>query len=168
MRMVLDGAEPMDFPEVSEEALEPYLEPPVTTVPSLVGLEESAAVQLATQADLNPRVQDIASLEPPGRVVHQSLRPGATVEAGIPITIYVSNGEVPSGNLPQVRGRTLEEAESIFDRFFRETGVLLNVVVVYVEVSDPHEVGRVQRQTPARGTPVGYLETVTLEVGESP
>ncbi len=166
MRMVLEGVDPVEFPELSPEALEPYLKPPMTTVPSLVGLEESAAVALAQQADLKPKVAEIPSLEPPGQVVHQSLRPGATVEAGIPITIYVSNGEVPSGNLPQTRGKPLEEAERIFARFRIETGVLLTINVVYQKVTDPAQDGIVLRQDPPRGTPMGYLDPVTLYVGQ--
>jgi penicillin-binding protein 1A len=167
MRVVLDGVEPIPFPQISDEQLEPYLEPPMTTVPTLVGLDEAAAVELADRFDLNPKVQEIASLEPPGRVVAQSLSPGATVEAGIPITIYVSNGQVPSGNLPQVRGQSLESALEEFEDFYFDTGVLLRVVVAYEEVKDAKKDGEVLRQSPSRGTPVGYNDTVTVVVGQA-
>ncbi|MDP3985034.1 MAG: transglycosylase domain-containing protein [Acidimicrobiia bacterium] len=168
MRMVLEDVEVAEFPQLSETELEPYLVPPTTVVPTLVGLDRDAAVALARQKDLNPRVVELPSLEPPGKVAFQSLSPGATVEAGLTITIYVSNGQVPSGNLPQVRGQPLEEAERIFRRFTLETGVLLKVSIVYEDVTDPAQDGKVLLQRPPRGTPVGYLDPVTLVVGRLP
>jgi penicillin-binding protein 1A len=168
MLMVLDGVEPMGFPELSEEQLEPYVVPPTTIVPTLVGLERSEAVSEAEAADLNPRVREVPSLEPPGQVVFQSLTPGATVEAGLPISIYVSNGETPNAQMPSVVGQSLSDAERTFNRLKFETGVLLSLTVLYQTVSDPTKVGIVLAQDPFPGTAVSYLDPVTISVGQAP
>jgi len=168
MLMVLDGVEPIGFPELSEEQLEPYLVPPTTVVPTLVGLEQQEAVQAAEAADLNPRVREVPSLEPPGQVVFQSLAPGATVEAGLPISIYVSNGETPNAQMPSVVGQSLSEAEKIFNRLKFETGVLLSLTVLHQTVADPSKVGIVLAQDPFPGTAVSYLDPVTISVGQAP
>ena len=47
MRIVLDGVEPLPFPELTEEELEPYVVPPTTTVPNLIGVAEGDAIAQA-------------------------------------------------------------------------------------------------------------------------
>jgi membrane peptidoglycan carboxypeptidase len=168
MEIVLAGVEPIGFPAVSDEQLEPYVVPPTTVVPTLVGLERDEAIREAEAADLSPRVREVASLEPPGQVVFQSLAPGATVEAGLPISIYVSNGETPNAQMPAVVGQSLSEAEKIFNRLKFETGVLLSLTVLHQTVSDPSKVGIVLAQDPFPGTPVSYLDPVTIAVGQAP
>ncbi|MEX0699109.1 MAG: transglycosylase domain-containing protein [Acidimicrobiia bacterium] len=168
MNIVLAGVEPIGFPELTEEQLEPYLVPPTTVVPTLVGLEQDPAVAAARSADLNPRVRQVASLEPPGRVVFQSLSPGATVEAGLPISIYVSNGDVPGAVMPTVVGKSLSEAERIFRNLRFETGVQVTLTILQQDVTDPNKVGIVLAQDPFPGTAVGYLDPVTIAVGKAP
>ncbi len=168
MKIVLEGVEPIGFPELTEDELKPYTVPPTTVVPTLVGLEREAAVAEAKRADLNPRVREVPSLEPPGRVVFQSLSPGATVEAGLPISIYVSNGDVPNAVMPTVVGKSLSEAEKIFSRLKFDTGVQITLTVLHQDVADPNKVGIVLAQDPFPGTAVGYLDPVTISVGKAP
>ena len=98
MEIVLEGVEPLEFPQVTEEELEPYVVPPTTTVPYLIGVAEAEAVLQATTAKLTPRIQPIPSLQPAGTVVFQSIRGGATVEVGIPLTPVDLNRPTAGGS----------------------------------------------------------------------
>lgn len=166
MRMVLEGVEPIDFPQLTEEELEPYLKPPTTVVPYLIGQPEADAVNAAIAAKLNPVVRPLPSLQPAGTVVFQSLGGGATVEVGLPISLYVSTGQQPSGAMPSVVGLPLREAYRAINRFIYTTGVWLDVYVTYVPVSDESQRELVFTQTPPAGTPMNYKDAVYLTVGE--
>jgi penicillin-binding protein 1A len=166
MEMVLAEVEPVDFPRLTEEELEPYLKPPTTTVPHLIGRSEAEAVSLATEAKLVPSVVPIPSLVAAGTVVFQSLGSGAQVEAGLPIRIYVSNGQVPGGALPSVVGLPISEAYRTINRFIYSTGTWVDVYVTYVPVTDPAQVDVVLTQNPAAGTAMTYKSPVYLTVGQ--
>jgi membrane peptidoglycan carboxypeptidase len=166
MEMVLANVEPVDFPHLTEEELEPYLKPPTTIVPNLIGKTEAEAVALATEAKLTPAVSPIPSLIPAGTVVFQSLGAGATVEAGLPIRIYVSNGQVPGGALPSVVGLPISEAYRTINRFIYSTGAWVDVYVTYVPVSDPAQVDVVLTQSPPAGSAMTYKSPVYLTVGQ--
>lgn len=168
MRMVLESVEPVDFPHVTEEELEPLLKPPTTIVPNLIGLSESDAVAAATGAKLVPSVRAIPSLQPAGVVVFQSLGSGNEVEAGLPITIRVSNGEIPAGGMPNVVGLPLFEAYRVINNFIYTTGVWLDVYPQSVAVSDPAQGDMVLGQTPAPGTAMAYKDAVYINVGQGP
>jgi len=100
--------------------------------------------------------------------VFQSLSPGATVEAGLPISIYVSNGETPNAVMPAVVGLSVSEAEKMFNRLKFETGVLLSLTVLHQDIADPSKVDIVLAQDPFPGTAVSYLDPVTISVGKAP
>lgn len=166
MRMVLVDIEPIDFAQLPEEDLEPYLTPPTTVVPFLIGQEEAAAVNAAIAAKLEPVVRPIPSLQPTGTVVFQSLNGGATVEAGLPISLYISTGQQPAGAMPSVVGLPLREAYHTINRFIYTTGVWLDVYVTYVPVTDETQRDLVFSQSPPAGTSMNYKDAVYLTVGE--
>ena len=168
MRMVLEGVEPVEFPLVTEEELEPLLKPPTTIVPNLIGLTEAAAIAAATEAKLGPAVRQIPSLQPAGTVVFQSLGAGAEVEVGLPITIRVSNGQIPAGGMPTVVGLPLSEAYRVINSFIYSTGVWVDVYPQPVPVSDPAQANVVLGQNPAPGTPMSYKDAVYINVGQAP
>ena len=166
MNIVLDGVEPVDFVNLTEEELEPFVVPPTTTVPYLIGLSEADAVFQATEAKLTPRVRAIPSLQPAGTVAFQSISGGATVEVGLPITLYVSNGQTPIAEMPAIAGLTLRDAYNTINRFIYTTGVWLDVYVTYVPVNDEAQRDIVFTQTPAPGTLMNYKDAVVLTVGQ--
>jgi penicillin-binding protein 1A len=166
MKIALEGVEPLEFPQVTEEELEPYVVPPTTTVPFLIGVAEADAMLQATEAKLTPRVQPIPSLQPAGTVVFQSIRGGATVEVGLPLTLYISTGQQPVGAMPAVAGLTLRDAYNTINRFIYSTGVWLDVYVTYVPVTDEAQREIVFSQTPAPGQAMNYKDAVNLVVGE--
>lgn len=167
MQMVLADVEPVDFPQLPEEELEPFLKPPTTIVPYLIGQTQEEAVRLGTEAKLVVNVSSIPSLQTAGTVVFQSIGSGAEVEAGLPIRIFVSNGQTPGGALPTVTGLPLSEAYRTLNRFIYSTGTWVDVYVTYTTVSDPAQVDLVLAQTPPAGSAMTYKSPVYLTVGQA-
>ena len=165
MSYVLDGLPEVPFPD-DPGNIEDYLIPPKTTVPSVVGLPESEAVERLKDAKLNVNVVDVPSLEPAGMVVAQSQPPGASVPEGTAITINVSNGEIPTGAMPSFGGMTAEEATEAARAYEDVTGVKLSLFFDTVTTTDPNFVDRVISQTPKAGITVTGQATVTLFLGE--
>ncbi|MFN2486133.1 MAG: transglycosylase domain-containing protein [Acidimicrobiia bacterium] len=167
MQMVLANVEPVDFPTLEESALEVYLKPPTTTVPYLIGRSQSDAISVATAAKLTVNISSVPSGQPAGIVVSQSLSSGAEVEAGIPIRIWVSNGQAPGGAMPNVTGLNLSEAYRTLNRFSFSSGTYVDTYVTYTPVSDPAQVDIVLSQSPGAGTAMTYNSAVYLTVGQA-
>ncbi|HEY4584453.1 MAG TPA: transglycosylase domain-containing protein [Acidimicrobiia bacterium] len=159
-----------DFP-VTQFPPEPpnigqYLVPPPTQVPSVVGLERGPAVSRLREAKLNSSVVEIASLEPAGLVVNQSVAPGATVNQGTVITIWVSTGETPVGEMPALIGMTVEDALVAIKAFELETGVKLSMVTQKTTVTDASQVDRIVSTDPAPGQPIEGTVQLVVFVGQ--
>jgi penicillin-binding protein 1A len=146
--------------------IEQYLVPPPTQVPSVVGLERGAAVSRLREAKLNSSVVEIASLEPAGLVVNQSVAPGATVSQGTVITIWVSTGETPVGEMPALIGMTVEDALVAIKAFELETGVKLSLVTQRTVVTDASLVDRIVSTDPAPGQPIEGTVQLVVFVGQ--
>ncbi len=154
-----------DFP--AEPAnIDKYLIPPPTTVPSVVGLTSDEAEARLREAKLNASVVEVPSLEPEGMVVAQSVEPGATVRQGSTITISVSSGEIPVGQMPALIGLTVEEALDAIRDFEEETGVKLSLVQQPTVVTDASLVGRIVTTDPPPGASVQGTAQLTVFVGE--
>lgn len=168
MTYVTEGLPETQFP-ADPSNIEEYLVPPPTQVPIVVGLEQEAAdKELRIEAKLNVEVKEIASLEPEGTVVRQSLEPGSTVPQGTTVTIYVSNGEIPEAPLPRFTDVTFEQAQTIAEEFEMETGVRLALVQEESEVDDPARVGKIVRQNPVPETVVTESASVVVFIGVAP
>ena len=154
-----------DFP-AEPGNIEKYLVPPPTTVPSVVGLSVDEAVARLKDAKLNANVVEVPSLEPEGIVVGQSAGPGSTVRQGSTITISVSSGEIPVGEIPALIGLTVEEALDAVRDFEDETGVKLSLVQQPTQVTDSSLVGRIVTTNPPPGTPVEGTAQLVVFVGE--
>ncbi len=164
MSYVLDGVPQSEFlPE--PPGVEEYLVPPTTIVPLVVGLDAATAVERVQAADLNANVVSVPSIEPEGQVVGQSPGAGAEVEVGTPVTIQVSSGEPPIGNLPDLRGSTFDGALEILRAFEEETGVLVNLTRVDQPVDNPAQVGIILDTDPEPGAEVAYGINVSAAVG---
>lgn len=68
-------------------------------VEDYVGLTAEDAVTLAEYRNLKPKTESVASYEPEGKVVKQSLNKGDKVDAGTEILFSVSNGQNPDGEV---------------------------------------------------------------------
>jgi len=159
-----------DLPETQFPAepgnIEEYLVPPPTTVPSVVGLTVSEARSRLADAKLNPSVVEIASLEPEGIVVNQSVGAGATVRQGSFVTIWVSTGEIPAGALPDLAGMTVEEALDVIRDFELETGLKITLTQQRVGTSNQDLVDRIVETNPPAGTSLEGSAQVVAFVGE--
>ena len=164
MTIVMEGLPATEFP-VEPDNIEDYLIPPFTTVPGVVGLEEKDAEEQLLDARLNVSVAEVASLDPIGIVVAQSAEPGATVAEGSFVTIYVSNGEIPTGPMPNFIGLTVEEGLEAALEFQLTTGVRLSLVQQGMEVGNPDQVGKIVETNPPPGTEILESATVLVFVG---
>jgi membrane peptidoglycan carboxypeptidase len=159
-----------DLPETQfpaePENIEDFMVPPPTTVPSVVGLTVSEARSRLSSAKLNASVVEIASLEPEGIVVNQSVGAGATVRQGSFVTIWVSTGEIPVGALPDLAGMTVEEALDVIRDFERETGLKITLTQQRVGTSNQDLVDRIVETNPPAGTSLEGSAQVVAFVGE--
>lgn len=164
MTFVTDGLPDTQFPGEPDN-INKYLIPPPTKVPTVVSLAEDDAVDALYEARLNVNVEEIASLEPEGIVVRQSIEPGSTVQQGTTVTISVSTGEIPVAKLPDFRGMTFEEAQEAVDTFFEETNVQIELVRDTREVQKPNQIGVIVQTNPPPGTEIEESATVVVFVG---
>ena len=165
MGYVHDGLPVVEFP-VEPENIGKYLVPPPTTVPSVVGLTVSQAKARLAEAKLNASVLEIASLEPEGSVVNQSVEAGATVKQGSFVTIWVSTGETPIGALPDMSGLTFEDALDLLREFELETGVRITLTQQSIGTSDQNLVGKIVETNPPAGAGLEGAAQVVAFIGE--
>ncbi|MEX1037244.1 MAG: transglycosylase domain-containing protein [Acidimicrobiia bacterium] len=165
MSYVLEGFPEIPFPDEPAN-IEEYLVPPTTIVPSVVGLDRNEAVSRLKAAKLNVSVTEVPSLEPVGRVVSQSRAPGAEIPEGSGVRINVSNGEIPTGDMPNFGGMTVDEALEAARAFEEATGVNLSVFTGSAITTDPAYFDRVVSQTPAVGATVTGQASVTIFIGQ--
>jgi penicillin-binding protein 1A len=165
MAYVHEGLPVVEFP-VEPENIGKYLVPPPTTVPSVVGLTVSQAKARLAEAKLNASVLEIASLEPEGSVVNQSVEAGATVKQGSFVTIWVSTGETPIGALPDMSGLTFEDALDLLREFELETGVRITLTQQSIGTSDQNLVGKIVETNPPAGAGLEGAAQVVAFIGE--
>jgi membrane peptidoglycan carboxypeptidase len=167
MSFVHAGLPVTDFPPEPGN-IQTFLVPPPTTVPNVIGEDESGAKAELREARLNASVEPVPSLEPAGTVVNQSPGGGATVRQGSFVTIYISTGEMPVGALPNLQGLTFDEAVDIVRSFELDSGVLVNLIQAEAPVTDPTLVGRIVATEPPPGTEVQGAIDVVARVGVQP
>jgi serine/threonine-protein kinase len=155
-----------NFPE-DPPNLQEYMVPPKTNVPSVIGLTAEEAESRLRSAKLNVTIEEINSPEPEGIVVNQSLEPGASVNQGTYVTIYVSTGKPPVGDLPNLLGLTVEEALAVIDDFELETGLQINFFQQKKATNKKNEIGKILDMDPPPGTSVTGSVQITLVVGEA-
>jgi penicillin-binding protein 1A len=164
MSQMVEGREPTAFPEVDEELLEQFYEVPVTTVPSVIGLDRDSAFALVRSRGLFPWEVLVPSFEPAGLVTGQSATPGAEVLVGSTLYMNVSTGAIPQGQMPNVIGMTFDQAIEVFRQFEHDTGVRVSVTQSSTP-GPPQHVGKVVSTSPPRGSIIDYGDLVTLFIG---
>ena len=100
MEYVLQDVPESDFP-ADPPGVNAYFKVPTTVVPSVVGLDQQAALAVLREARLIGNSSDVVSLEPRGTVLSQSIGAGAEVVQGTSLTIGVSTGEIPKTAMPR-------------------------------------------------------------------
>ncbi|MCI0424376.1 MAG: PASTA domain-containing protein, partial [Actinobacteria bacterium] len=82
------------------------------------------------------------------------------------VTIYVSTGQTPVGDLPNLIGMTFDEALAAIKVFELATGVRVNLFQQKVDVTDPAQVDRIVSTNPGPGTELTESATVTVFIGQ--
>ncbi len=154
MTAAVQGFSPQAFPDP----------PPLPTgqVPDLLSATSvSAAEDLAERAGFRLRTRTVDHWRASGTFVGQSPSAGVEAPLGSRLTLEVSNGEGTPPTVPDVVGRTLDDAVGILE----DAGY--RVRVRDREVDDEGDVDRVVSQSPGGGSrlPPGGSAEVVLEVG---
>ncbi|MDQ3859567.1 MAG: Stk1 family PASTA domain-containing Ser/Thr kinase [Actinomycetota bacterium] len=134
--------------------------PPMTDVPGVVGLTYQDAVDELEKQNLGSRRIDVFADAPPGEVIAQKPRKGATVRRGSTVTLQVSKGQelvsVPDVLRQNEASARAELGENGFD------------VSVSSAPSDDVEEGLVFDQNPDPGTEANKGSTVEIVISEGP
>ena len=128
-------------------------------VPDVVGLNEQAALNALSAAELAGTVVQRDSDEPQGEVVGQSPGPGKLVPRGSQVIIFASTGAI---TVPDVIGLTRKAAVTAL----KKAGFV--AAVVEETTDDPDQAGRVISEFPPGGSRGQRGDTVTISVGVAP
>jgi len=129
------------------------------TVPDVVGLSSTDAVERLAEEKLKAHTVSIDSTEPEGQVVSQAPAKGAEVDEGTRVTIRVSKGPQPVG-VPDVRGSNVLSAISMLQA--------KGFAVSRRNVESDQPADTVLAQDPAAGTFQPPGTTITLTVSKGP
>jgi len=153
----------VDFPEPlisSEQETADALIGQVVT--NAVGMEELLATEILTRAGFVVSVEYVAdSNYPPGIVADSLPAPGATVEGGTDMLLFIANGE-RTGRVPTILGRNKPDAIMLLERVDYEIN-LIQTAEVDTDAAQARA-GLVWKVEPRAGTRLTSGETVTVWV----
>ena len=134
------------------------LGPVNSAMPDMYGLAyEDAAERLTSRGFGSIIAVKTVSTSPEGTVLSQLPAAGDPFVLGQTVELTISGG---STMIPELTGRTREEAAALLSE-----SRLTEASPVYVETSDPSQVGQVLAQTPVSGTMAVFGAPVTLTIG---
>jgi beta-lactam-binding protein with PASTA domain/predicted Ser/Thr protein kinase len=125
-------------------------------VPSVVGLDDQAALAALQNAGLSGTEVQRDSTEPQGKVLSQSPGAGKLVARGSQVTIFASTGAI---TVPDVTGQDRKTAVTAL----KKAG--FTVAVTEEATTDPAQVNRVISEFPPGGSRGRRGDTVTISVG---
>ena len=131
-----------------------------TSAPSLVGLDQQAAADLASQAGVRMDIEERASDDPAGVVIEQSPAPGEWLRDGGTVHVVVSRGP-PAQPIPDVTG----QADAAAQLTLADADFLVEVVP---EHNEEIPAGTVLRTEPAAGEKAKPDTAVRLIVSAGP
>jgi beta-lactam-binding protein with PASTA domain/predicted Ser/Thr protein kinase len=126
------------------------------TVPSVVGLDDQAALATLQNAGLSGVLVQRDSTEPEGKVLSQSPGAGKVVARGSQVTIFASTGAI---TVPDVVGQDRKTAVTTL----KKAG--FTVAVTEQQTTDPSQLNRVISEFPPGGSRGRRGDTVTISVG---
>jgi eukaryotic-like serine/threonine-protein kinase len=126
------------------------------SVPSVVGMDDQAALASIQSAGLAGVVVQRDSTEPQGKVLSQSPQGGQRVARGSQVTIFASTGVI---TVPDVTGQDRKTAVSAL----KKAGFV--VAVTEQPTDDPAQINRVISEFPPAGSRGQRGDTVTISVG---
>jgi eukaryotic-like serine/threonine-protein kinase len=132
---------------------------PKVAVPTLVGQQESAAVDALKALHLKPDVHEVNSAVPAGQVTAQDPKAGTQVVIDTSVRINVSKGPQPI-TIPDVTGLTIDTATSMLQ------GAGFQVSTSFVD--SPQAANTVISQSPGGSSTAAKGSTVSLTVSKGP
>jgi serine/threonine-protein kinase len=126
------------------------------SVPSVVGMDDQAALATLQNAGLSGVLVQRDSTEPEGKVLSQSPGAGKVVARGTQVTIFASTGAI---TVPDVVGQDRKTAVNAL----KKAG--FTVAVTEQETTDPADLNRVISEFPPGGSRGRRGDTVTISVG---
>jgi serine/threonine-protein kinase len=126
------------------------------TVPSVVGMDDQAALAALQNAGLSGVLVQRDSTEPEGKVLSQSPGAGKVVARGSQVTVFASTGAI---TVPDVVGQDRKSAVNAL----KKAG--FTPAVTEEETTDPAQVNRVISEFPPAGSRGRRGDTVTISVG---
>jgi membrane peptidoglycan carboxypeptidase len=134
-------------------------EPESARVPDVVGMTKREATEVLTKAHFTPIPESVPSADPINQVVGQEPQGGSTATAGSAVKIRLSNGKVPTVEVPDVVGLPQRTAMAQL----RKEG--FQVQVIFEETAIRREHGRVISQAPGAGVELEEGYPVAIIVG---
>ena len=132
---------------------------PKVAVPTLVGMQETDAVNQLKALHLKPDVHGVNSNTPANQVTAQDPKSGTKVVVGTSVRINVSKGPQPVA-VPSVVGDTLDQATATLQGAgFKTTPTFVNA---------PQPANTVTDQSPGAGSSAAKGSTVSLTVSKGP
>jgi beta-lactam-binding protein with PASTA domain/predicted Ser/Thr protein kinase len=128
-------------------------------VPSLIGLDDQAALAQLQKVGLSGVEVQRTSDQPQGKVIGQSPGAGKLVNKGTQVTIFASTGTI---TVPDVTGQDRKAAVNTL----KKAGFV--VAVSEQPTDDPTQIGRVISEFPPAGSRGQRGDTVTISVGVAP
>lgn len=132
-----------------------------TSVPSVIGLKKSEAIEKLEQSDFKVQVADTSFSDkyPVGIIFLQKPKAGSIVKEGRLIYLFLSGGE-PEVTVPRLIGRSIRDAKFALEKL----GLKLGVVD---EISSTNPKDMIFDQQFSEGTPLkrGYPVNVTISAG---
>ena len=154
-----------DFPD-DPEGTNSYFQIPVTEVPDVRGLSQSAARTAILHAGLNPVIIQVASSQEVGTFLGQSPSPGAEVRQGGSVTVRYSSGE--PAEMPDWIGVKTTSIETRINNFNSRTGLNVTFRIIERATSNSSEIGRVISTRPNPGSIVNPNREIVFIVGVAP
>jgi eukaryotic-like serine/threonine-protein kinase len=132
---------------------------PKVPVPTLVGQQETAAVNALKALKLKPDVHELNSNTPAGQVTAQDPKAGTQVVVGTSVRINVSKGPQPI-TVPSVVGSPIDQATATLQ------AAGFQVSTTFVNATQP--ANNVVDQSPGAGSTAAKGSTVSLTVSKGP
>lgn len=131
--------------------------PPGVAMPDVTGLAAADAVRALQARGLRPKLQQVASSQPPGTVIAQTPKPGERARKGTAVLLQVSKAQL-AVSVPSVTGQSEQQAVATLAQAH------LKATVVHVPSSQAS--GTVVAQSPAAGRKVRSGSAVRLNVSK--
>jgi penicillin-binding protein 1A len=128
-------------------------------MPDLTGMILNDAIKVIESLELllTETEYEYDDIQPENFIIKQVPVPDSMVTKSTPVTLYLSKGENPQSEVPDVSGLTEEEALAIFNEAGFE-----NITVLYKESEE--EIDKVFSQTPVSGTIYDKMLEIIIKI----